>query len=52
MIRGGNGIVDGHIDDVNWTVMMETMEQRGFRHLEDVNARLNLVTFAYFMFRD
>lgn len=41
VIRGGNGIVDGLVDDVNWTVLMETMERRGFRHLEDADARLS-----------
>jgi hypothetical protein len=40
VIRGGNGIVDGLVDDVNWTVLMETMERRGFKHLEDIDARL------------
>lgn len=40
VIRGGNGIVDGPVDDVNWTVLMETMERRGFRHLEEGDARL------------
>ncbi|XP_009127562.1 urease [Brassica rapa] len=38
VIRGGNGIVDGPVDDVNWTVLMETMERRGFRHLEEGDA--------------
>lgn len=38
VIRGGNGIVDGLVDDVNWTVLMETMERRGFRHLEEGDA--------------
>ncbi|CAD5316553.1 unnamed protein product [Arabidopsis thaliana] len=38
VIRGGNGIVDGLVDDVNWTVLMETIERRGFKHLEDVDA--------------
>lgn len=47
MIRGGNGIVDGLVDDVNWTVVMETMESRGFRHLEDADARLSPSYFAY-----
>ncbi|KAF2565048.1 hypothetical protein F2Q70_00015525 [Brassica cretica] len=38
VIRGGNGIVDGPVDDANWTVLMETMERRGFRHLEEGDA--------------
>ncbi|KAG2312736.1 hypothetical protein Bca52824_024293 [Brassica carinata] len=38
VIRGGNGIVDGLVDDVNWTVLLETMERRGFRHLEEGDA--------------
>ncbi|KAJ0242916.1 Urease [Hirschfeldia incana] len=38
VIRGGNGIVDGPVDDVNWTVLMETMERRGFKHLEEGDA--------------
>lgn len=41
VIRGGNGIVDGLVDDVNWTVLMETMERRGFRHIEEGDARLS-----------
>lgn len=52
VIRGGNGIVDGLVDDVNWTVVMETMERRGFRHLEDADARLSPSDFAFLMFRD
>lgn len=51
VIRGGNGIVDGLVDDVNWTVVMETMERRGFRHLEDSDARLTPNYVAFFMFR-
>ncbi|CAH8382795.1 unnamed protein product [Eruca vesicaria subsp. sativa] len=38
VIRGGNGIVDGPVDDFSWTVFMETMERRGLRHLEEGNA--------------
>ncbi|WZY76297.1 hypothetical protein YC2023_022681 [Brassica napus] len=38
VIRGGNGIVDGPVDDANWTVLMETMERRGFRHLQEGDA--------------
>lgn len=38
VIRGGNGIVDGLVDDVDWTALMETMERRGFRHLEEGDA--------------
>lgn len=41
VIRGGNGIVDGPVDDANWTVLMETMERRGFRHLQEGDARLS-----------
>ncbi|XP_010511700.1 PREDICTED: urease [Camelina sativa] len=43
VIRGGNGIVDGPVDDVNWAVVMETLERGGFRHLEDANASEGIV---------
>lgn len=52
VIRGGNGIVDGPVDDVNWTVVMETMERIGFMHLEDTDVRLSPSYFVFFMFRD
>lgn len=41
VIRGGNGIVDGRVDDVNWTVVMEAMERRSSKHLEEDDARLS-----------
>lgn len=50
VIRGGNGIVDGLVDDVNWTVVMETLERRRFGHLEDADARLSPSYFAVSLF--
>lgn len=47
VIRGGNGIVDGRVDDVNWTVVMEAMERRSFKHLEEANARLSPCYFFF-----
>ncbi|XP_058192668.1 urease [Rhododendron vialii] len=38
VIRGGNGIVDGPVDDANITSMMEAVHTKGFKHAEETNA--------------
>ncbi|XP_057949533.1 urease [Malania oleifera] len=39
VIRGGNGIVDGRIDDANIEALMEAVCARGFGHSEETDAR-------------
>lgn len=43
MIRGGNGIVDGPVDDANCMTAMEAVNERGFGNLEEANARLEFM---------
>ena len=52
MIRGGNKIVDDSIDDSNVTSVMEAVHTRGFRHLEEANARCEILprNFVLFVF--
>ncbi|XP_017971932.1 PREDICTED: urease isoform X2 [Theobroma cacao] len=38
VIRGGNGIVDGPVDDANVEIVMETIKREGYGNLEDANA--------------
>ncbi|XVE92185.1 hypothetical protein REPUB_Repub01dG0075300 [Reevesia pubescens] len=38
VIRGGNGIVDGPVDDANIEMLMETIRIEGYGNLEDANA--------------
>ncbi|KAJ4710889.1 urease [Melia azedarach] len=38
VIRGGNGIVDGPVDDANCMTAMEAVNERGFGNLEEANA--------------
>lgn len=38
VIRGGNGIIDGHVNDSNITEVMEVIRTRQFRHSEEENA--------------
>lgn len=37
VIRGGNGIADGHVHDANIKAVMEAVLSRGFGHLEETN---------------
>ncbi|KAK6239289.1 hypothetical protein QUC31_004758, partial [Theobroma cacao] len=39
VIRGGNGIVDGPVDDANVKIVMETIKREGYGSLKDANAR-------------
>ncbi|KAF2292859.1 hypothetical protein GH714_029406 [Hevea brasiliensis] len=39
VIRGGNGIVDGPVDDANYAAVSETVKSRGFGNQEEENAR-------------
>lgn len=43
MIRGGNGIADGHVDDSNVTAVIEGWHKRGFGHSPEANARYQLL---------
>ncbi|RAL42969.1 hypothetical protein DM860_009751 [Cuscuta australis] len=38
IIRGGNGIADGPVDYARITYVMEAVHERGFHHLEEINA--------------
>ncbi|KAG5521892.1 hypothetical protein RHGRI_034200 [Rhododendron griersonianum] len=38
VIRGGNGIVDGPVDDANITSVMEAVHTKGFKHAKETNA--------------
>ncbi|KAI8528009.1 hypothetical protein RHMOL_Rhmol12G0118300 [Rhododendron molle] len=38
VIRGGNGIADGPVDDANITSVMEAVHTKGFKHAEETNA--------------
>ncbi|XP_010531619.1 PREDICTED: urease [Tarenaya hassleriana] len=38
VIRGGNGIVDGPVNDENISAVMESIDRRGFGHLPDADA--------------
>lgn len=40
VIRGGNGIADGHVNDTNMKAAMESILNRGFGHLEETHVRL------------
>lgn len=44
MIRGGNSIADGPIDDANCRAAMEAVNARGFGHEEEEDARC--ITFC------
>ncbi|KAJ1391607.1 Urease, beta subunit [Sesbania bispinosa] len=39
VIKGGNNIVDGPVNDSNCTAAMEAVSTRGFGHIEEANAR-------------
>lgn len=39
VIRGGNGIVDGPVNDANCSAAMEIVTRRRYGNLEDANAR-------------
>ncbi|KAL6983864.1 Urease [Sarracenia purpurea var. burkii] len=55
VIRGGNGIVDGPVDDANITSVMEAVHARGFGHSEETNARGGVVaegSFTYTIYRE
>ncbi|KAM6589578.1 hypothetical protein CsatA_012183 [Cannabis sativa] len=38
VIRGGNGIVDGPVDDARWEEVFRTLNERGFGNKEEANA--------------
>lgn len=42
VIRGGNGIVDGPVDDANLQAVMNSIKIRGFGNLEEANSRLGV----------
>lgn len=42
VIRGGNGIADGPVDDANITSVMEAVHTKGFKHAEETNARFKI----------
>ena len=39
VIRGGNNIADGPVDDENIQAVMEAVHTRGFGNLEETNTR-------------
>lgn len=39
MIRGGNGVADGPVDDAKFREVMEAVKSRGFGNKEEENAR-------------
>lgn len=39
VIRGGNGIADGPVDDAKFKEVMEAVKSRGFGNKEEENAR-------------
>ncbi|KAL2547184.1 Urease [Forsythia ovata] len=46
VIRGGNGIVDGPVDDAKITSVMEAVHEGGFGVVEETNARLGSFYFS------
>lgn len=47
---GGNGIVDGPVDDANYTAVSETIKSKGFGNKEEENARFKSLTQQCFLF--
>lgn len=49
MIRGGNAIADGPVDDATVMTVIGALTQGGFGHLEEPNARSgSIVTLPFF----
>lgn len=49
MIRGGNAIADGPVDDAKVMTLMEALSEGGFGHLEETNPRSgSTVTLTFF----
>lgn len=47
VIRGGNAIVDGPVDDAKWEEVLEALSARGFGNKEEENARFRLSTLQF-----
>lgn len=50
VIRGGNGIVDGPVDDARCEEVMKVVNERAFGNKVETNARFSLSTATSFFF--